>query len=347
MSRAKLTAIDLFAGAGGATCGLRAAGFRVIFAVERDTNAAATYRLNHPRVDLAVDDIRSLDPADVLRRVGLVPGELSLLKACPPCQSYSTLGKGDVSNEQNDLVADIAEWIAVFRPASFVLENVAGLRNDARLGRVIRRARRGGYGIKPYLVDATTFGVPQRRRRLIVVGVRGLASSTFPADLAESLPNGFGSPWRTAGEVLAHAASGAFANDDLHRARQNSAGVVERIRAIPVGGSRVDLPKQYHLRCHATIKRSAATSVYGRIKQDEPAPTMTTRCTTPACGRFVHPIEHRGLTLREAALIQTFPDGYRFVGGYDCIERQIGNAVPAKMAEGVSVVIKRMVRATS
>jgi DNA (cytosine-5)-methyltransferase 1 len=345
VSKRAPTAIDLFAGAGGATSGLRAAGFKVIYAVELDKYAAESYRLNHPRVDLAVDDLHDVDPARVLRRLRLEPGELSMLKACPPCQSYSTLGKGDVSDERNDLVATIADWIATFRPAAFVLENVTGLRNDARLERVVRRARRMSYGVRQYVVDAAAFGVPQRRRRLIVVGVKGLPASRFPPDLTSVLPDGFGSPWRTAGDVLVHAGSLQVADDDLDRSRQSSPAVVERIKAIPLGGSRADLPRKHRLRCHADIERTAATSVYGRIRPTEPAPTMTTRCTTPACGRFIHPFEHRGLTLREAALIQTFPDDYKFAGGYDCIERQIGNAVPVKMAEGVGIAVRQMAQA--
>jgi DNA (cytosine-5)-methyltransferase 1 len=107
---------------------------------------------------------------------------------------------------------------------------------------------------------------------------------------------------------------------------------LERIQAIPPGGNRFDLPPALQLACHIKLGRASAKAPYGRIHADKPAPTMTTRCTTPACGTFVHPFENRGITLREASLLQTFPIDYVFKGSYQSIENQIGNAVPVNLA---------------
>jgi DNA (cytosine-5)-methyltransferase 1 len=115
---------------------------------------------------------------------------------------------------------------------------------------------------------------------------------------------------------------------------------IRRMRAVKPGGGRLQLPKELELACHTKLEGKNATSIYGRIDPAKPAPTMTTRCTTPSCGRFVHPEEDRGLTLREAALLQTFPPSYEFEGSYGAIERQIGNAVPVRLAHALGLVVK-------
>lgn len=331
------TAIDLFAGAGGATQGLVEAGFDVLAAVESDPLAAASYRANHPGVELREADIRSVEADELRLALGLERAELTLLKACPPCQAHSSLGKGDPDDPRNDLVDDVWRFVQAFRPRMVMLENVPGLARDTRLPTLIRRLRGGGYRARQYIVDATEFGVPQRRRRLIVVAVTN-SLRDLPESLAALLPDWFSAgAVRTAGEALRRASSIDPAQDPLHRARDSSPDVLERLRALPVGGTRFDLPERHRLGCHSKLDHRNATASYSRVKIDEPAPTMTTRCTTPACGQFVHPTEHRGLTLREAALIQTFPVNYKFEGGHGQIERQIGNAVPVRMARGLGL----------
>lgn len=331
------TAIDLFAGAGGATQGLVEAEFDVLGAVESDPQAAASYRANHPKVELREDDIRSIDADELRHSLGLKRGALTLLKACPPCQAHSSLGKGGPDDPRNDLVDDVWRFVQALRPRMVMLENVPGLARDTRLPALVRRFRGAGYRVRQYIVDATEFGVPQRRRRLIVVAVRS-SRRELPESLAVLLPDWFsGSGLRTAGEALRRASSIDPRHDSLHRARRSSKAVLERLRALPVGGTRFDLPERHRLGCHAKLEHRNATASYSRVKIDEPAPTMTTRCTTPACGQFIHPTEHRGLTLREAALIQTFPVNYKFEGGHGQIERQIGNAVPVRMAQGLGL----------
>lgn len=346
----KPTAIDLFAGAGGATRGLRDAGFAVRAAVENDPCARKSYAANNKSVRLYAEDITLVDPVIVLKDLGLKPGDLSLLNSCPPCQGFSTLGNRGAGDPRNDLVADVWRFITEMRPQSFVMENVPGLLNDHRFLRLQRQTRAIGYGVRSYIVDAADFGVPQRRRRLIAIGIHGTLSSQLPESLVLALPPGFDRSPRTAGDVLIPPLPRIVSQSDpLNRHRKHAPDIVRRLKAIPRGGSRADLPPELVLPCHKKLGgSSAATSVYGRIRSHEPAPTMTTRCTTPACGRFLHPTKNRGLTLREAALLQTFPVGYQFVGTYGDIERQIGNAMPVRLAEALGRVVDAllMMRAT-
>jgi DNA (cytosine-5)-methyltransferase 1 len=339
------TVIDLFAGAGGATQGLKDAGFDVLGAIESDVVAAETYRANHPDVQLVDQDIRDVDPEELRLELGLGRGDLTLLKACPPCQGYSSIGKGDAADPRNDLVAEVWRFARAFQPRMVMLENVPGLARDARLVRLIRQLRAIGYSAKTYVLDAAAFGVPQRRRRLIVVAVLS-GRQTLPDSLVDVLPAWFkGAGLKTAGEALALSSRVDPERDPLHRPRTSSEEVTRRLRALPVGGTRFDLPREHRLGCHSKLDRRNATASYGRVRAEGLAPTMTTRCTTPACGQFVHPSEPRALTLREAATIQTFPLTYEFRGGVGQVERQIGNAVPVRMAHGLALCAHALLRA--
>jgi DNA (cytosine-5)-methyltransferase 1 len=329
----KLTAIDLFAGAGGATAGLKAAGFDVRAAVEIDATAARSYRLNHPETAVIQSDIRLVTGREILRAARLRRGQLAILQACPPCQTWSSLGKRSPSDPRNELVTVVAGLIEGLRPRGFILENVLGLRDDERLADLLRRSRDMGYVSKVYVVDASDFGVPQRRRRLIVLGSRVAGISALPAALADLLPPEFDRSRRTVREAIGRLADGP---DALHRYRRLGTLAQMRAEALPAGGRRKDLPERLQLKCHKTLGTRGATAAYGRMAADEVAPTLTTRCTTPACGPYFHPWENRGISLREAALLQTFPADYKFDGHYDEIERQIGNAIPVRLAEAAA-----------
>ena len=339
-----LTAIDLFAGAGGATQGLSDAGFTVLAAVENDDAAVVTYCLNHGTPVVVAQGIETVEPAWLLGSLGVDEGGLDLLNACPPCQGWSSLGNNDVSDARNNLVDDVGRLIIGLRPKSWVLENVRGLAKDPRLGNLIDLATQAGYGVRKYHLDAQVFGVPQRRRRLIVVGVHGKPNDWLPTDLLSVLPARFNCSRQTAGEAIQKANLLSASEDWIHRTRKMGKRVADRIAAIPVGGNRFDLPEEHRLECHQRMGSRQASAAYGRIRANEPAPTMTTRCTTPACGSFVHPTENRGITLREAALLQTFPAGYDFFGTYGRVEAQIGNAFPPKMAEGIGVAVKELLK---
>jgi len=233
-----------------------------------------------------------------------------------------------------------------FLPKTVLLENVPGLGRDSRLTQLLAEIVALGYVARKYLVQATDFGVPQRRKRLIVMAVRGGTPGMFPDDLTSLLSAEFDKAPVTAGAALDSLAGQLLHDDPLNRSRTHSAKTTERIAAIPVNGNRFDLPLDLRLACHTRLEErglKTATSPYGRVQRDKPAPTMTTRCTSPSCGSFVHPTKNRGLTLREAAAFQTFPPSYAFSGNYGEIERQIGNAVPVRLAHGLGLVMAHFV----
>ena len=339
-------AMDLFAGAGGSTQGLVDAGFRVLAAIEQDEDAADSLSVNHPDVHVLPKDIGEVSPRSLRLKLGLDPFDMTLLTACPPCQGFSSLGARDSRDERNDLVAQVWRFTREFWPSAVLVENVPGLANDQRWAVLRRQLRTVGYRVESWIVDAADFGVPQRRRRLIALAVRQ-CTTPFPDDLRDLLPPKFQLEAPHASEVIARAGPTHGTDDSWHRARTPTTRVLERIRAIPEGGNHFDLPETLQLACHKRLRRQgrkAATGPYGRIPLEGPAPTMTTRCTTVSCGRFIHPTEDRGISLREAALLQTFPPDYSFCGFHESVERQIGNAVPVRLAHALGLVVRRMLQ---
>lgn len=328
-------AIDLFAGAGGATQGLKDAGFRVLAAIENDPVAVRTFKANHPECRVFDTNITRVTGRAVRAHlVGQGTAFPDLLTACPPCQPYSTLGESLPADQPRDLVVEIGRFVHTLRPRAILMENVPGLIGKPCLEALERRLSRQ-YAVKIYTIDAAGFGVPQRRRRMILAGVAHREGKVLPPSLTESVPDEFDISLSTAGDALALVAATDPIKDPVHRSRTLTSKSLARIQATKQGGGRLDLPPALQLECHRRLKGKHATSIYGRIDPAVPAPTMTTRCTTPSCGRFAHPTEDRGLTLREAATLQTFPTDYAFRGTYGQVERQIGNAVPPRLAEAL------------
>lgn len=336
-----LLAIDLFAGAGGLSVGLERAGFRVAAAVELDRHAASTFQLNHRSAHVVVDDIRNVKASAL--RAGACLGErrLDLLTGCPPCQGFSTLRtrrKGSsVADPRNGLILEFLRLIRELRPRAVVLENVPGLAEDAGYAQFCRSLTRLGYNYSAGVVDAAEFGVPQRRKRLVLAALHEL-----------EVPSGLLNPGRrkvaNVSDGIAGLPKAGRSGDALHDLpERRSEAVLARIKATPKdGGSRSDLPPEDQCQCH---KRSSGFfDVYGRMAWSAPAPTITSGCSNPSKGRFLHPEEHRAITLREAALLQTFPRHYQFdmTRGKEHVAAQIGNAFPPNL---ITPIARRLARA--
>lgn len=339
-----LIAVDLFAGAGGLSLGLVRAGFRVAAAVELDPHAAASFQLNHKSARVVVDDVRNITARSLCANAGLGGRRLDLLTGCPPCQGFSTLRtrrqRASVADPRNGLILEFLRLIRGMKPRAVVLENVPGLADDPGYRVFCRALSRLGYNYTAGVVDAAEFGVPQRRRRLVLAALHG-------TDLPDGLLRPGNHKPTTVRDGIGDLPKAGRSGDPLHDLpERRSAAVLARIRATPKdGGSRTDLALEDQCLCHQ--KSSGFFDVYGRMAWSGPAPTITSGCSNPSKGRFVHPTEHRAITLREAALLQSFPHDYQFdmSRGKEHVAAQIGNAFPPDLITPIARRIAKVLRA--
>ena len=320
----KFTAFDVFCGCGGLSEGLRLAEFRVIGAVDSDDLAAETYRANHPHVRVWNRDVRKLTGREIRNALNLTSGQLDLLAGCPPCQGFSRLrtanGSRVVRDRMNRLIDEFTRLVAALRPKSIMLENVPGLADKHRFRRFCRRLKRLGYQFGWKILNTVDFGVPQRRRRLILLGSRAGNIDFAPPDETRISV-------RTA---IAGLPQPGWSGDLVHDLPEMRAPrIASLIARVPKnGGSRTTLPAKFQLKCHRDC--DGYKDVYGRMAWDRPAPTITGGCCNPSKGRFLHPEENRCITLREAALLQSFRPDYFFSTrrGKFPAAQMIGNALP-------------------
>jgi len=327
----KRTAIDLFCGAGGLTQGLKQAGFNVVGAIESNQTYAESYKLNHPKTDLKISDITKISPLKYMRELGLKSGDLDLLAGCPPCQGYSTIGtrnRGKKDDPRNELVYEVLRFAITFRPKTIMMENVPTLASDDRLKKLCKKLEKVGYKIDVKVLKMSHYGVPQSRRRMILLASRFDNIEVVKQELDED-------KMKTVRDAIAFLPPVGKTDDPLHNdSDKRSEKVKKLISLIPKdGGSRTDLGEEYQLECHKRI--NGFKDVYGRMAWDKPSPTITGGCNNPSKGRFIHPVENRVITLREAALLQTFPINYKFSlkSGKTGVATMIGNALPPTFIE--------------
>ncbi|PLR81623.1 DNA (cytosine-5-)-methyltransferase [Bacillus canaveralius] len=317
------TAIDLFAGCGGLSEGLRQANFNVIASVEINKFAAQTYRLNHKETKLFDEDIRQLDVEEIKK---LLDGEtLHLLSGCPPCQGFSSIRRlnrnNPVEDSRNDLILEYLRFVKELKPLTIMMENVPAIVNYHLFHEVHRELIKMGYHIDFGIVDVANYGVPQRRKRFVMLGSR-LANISIAQgnDLK-----------RTVRDVIGGLESTENTYDPVHKIYpKHVKRIKEMIKKIPKdGGSRKDLPDEYILACHKK-ENVGFNDVYGRLRWDDVSSTITGGCLNPSKGRFLHPEEDRCISAREAALLQTFPANYEFPTDIprSSIALMIGNALP-------------------
>jgi DNA (cytosine-5)-methyltransferase 1 len=358
-SSGSLTAIDLFAGCGGLTSGLRAAGFEVLAAIEKDPDAARTYEANHSTVSLYESDIRLISPRAVLRALNLPPGKtLDLIAGCPPCQGFTRLTESSGRRDRrNGLVRQFLRFVREIKPKVCMLENVPGLVRTRKGKRYFNELVRGlekiGYKITYQVVELADYGVPQFRKRLVLLAARRKAIPIPPPthrDPARAGKSGRGA-WRTVRNTIAGLpppplrsavrAGEAVAPYKWHYSRDVAPIVRRRLaHALGNGGQRTSLPESLRLECHD--QSDGYFDVYGVMDWDRPSPTITSGCTNASKGRFGHPGEPRPLTGTEAALLQTFPLSYKLEGeGLESVAAQIGNALPRRFAKVVGRAIAK------
>lgn len=331
----KLKAVDLFAGCGGLSQGLKDAGFQVLAAVEIDRKARETYALNHPEIPLVGDDIRNVTSTELLNSINLSCGELDLLAGCPPCQGFSAMrrrnGPSEISDQRNDLIDDFARLAIELKPKLIMMENVPSIVKFHKFKNLVSSLIGAGYSVTYEILDVALYGVPQRRKRLILsANLTGLAVLAKPHLLRKSV--------RAAIESLPAAGNSGDLMHDFPSKR--SVKVLEIISHIPKdGGSRHSLPEEMKLGCHK--RGNGFNDVYGRMKWDDVSPTITSGCTNPSKGRFLHPELDRAITLREAAILQGFPSDYKFniKHGKESISLMIGNALPPSFISSHAIIM--------
>ena len=340
ISNKKLLAVDLFSGCGGMTLGLKQAGFKVIGAVEIDPLAVGTYKTNHPEVKMWQKDVQKIRGSEMLRGLEIKKGQLDLLAGCPPCQGFSSIrtknGKKRVRDVRNDLIFNLLRLVKALLPKSVMMENVPALAVNTRMKIFKREMRALGYDLNgtPLILNTANYGVPQRRRRMILVGSR-IGGIELPKVDIKRL---------TVGQAIGNLPRPGKSGDPLHDIKEKrDPRIVEMIRRIPKnGGSRIDLPKKFHLPCHKKLP-DGFKDVYGRMSWNEVAPTITGGCVSPSKGRFLHPYQNRSITLREAALLQSFPPDYYFSldRGKHGVAVMIGNALPPAFIKRHALAIRK------
>ena len=333
------TAVELFSGCGGMTLGLKLAGFRVIGAVEIDILAVETYQRNHPDVLVWASDIREVSTDEMMARLELQQGQPDLLAGCPPCQGFSCIrtlnGAQVVEDSRNDLVFEFLRFVKALLPKAVMMENTPGLAKDWRMKEFFRGLLDLGYEGDYPIANAVDYGVPQRRRRMMLLAGRFGPISFPPPDLNRG----------TVRSAIASLPRAGESGDALHDLRERrSKRILDIISKIPKnGGSRTDLGKGQQLDCHQ--KCDGFKDVYGRMAWDKEAPTITSGCFNPSKGRFLHPEEDRAITLREAALLQGFPATYFFSlrRGKSLAAALIGNTLPPEFVRHHAVSVKQYI----
>jgi len=322
-------------------------------AIESDKNAVATYRKNfcgrRRKQPIVVEgDISRLNAGDLYAQTYPDNSECDLILGGPPCQGYSThrINGAGIKDERNDLIHVYFEFVKAFKPKAFLMENVPGMlwpRHKSHLQRFYSEGWAASYQMyEPITLDARDYGVPQRRKRVFILGVR----HDLPIDEFQWPPtptHGSDSarkddptlaPWVSCRTVFRAAPKG----DPNNKHMNHSAELVRTFKNTPRnGGSRKDSGRE--LACHKN--HDGHKDVYGRIDPNLPAPTMTTACINPSKGRFVHPTQHHGITVRQAARIQSFPDDFIFEGGLIAAGQQVGNAVPIKLGNALLTHIRK------
>ena len=333
-----LKAIDLFCGCGGLSLGLEKAGFQVVAASEILPHVRKTYQVNHPNT-LTFADIRGLTGSELLKTTGLKRGELDLLAGCPPCQGFSSLrtrnGSVQIQDDRNELIFEFIRIALEIRPKTILIENVPALMTDERIEKTKQILINNGYSVSLSVLNAADFGVPQRRKRMILMASRlGNINSLIPGNNKQH------TVFDAIGQLPAPGMSGNWMHD---LKRNHTEKVMNIIKRIPKnGGSRSALGDD-QLPCHKKLG-GGFRDVYGRMSWSKVSPTITRSCTNPSKGRFLHPVEDRSITLLEAAILQSFPKGYKFPKSFlntDQVSSMIGEALPPKFAAAQGEHLKK------
>jgi DNA (cytosine-5)-methyltransferase 1 len=332
--------VDLFCGAGGLTHGLIAAGVRVVAGVDFDKACEHPYTANHEGVAFHRYDVAKLEASEIEKWFG--DATVRVLAGCAPCQPFSSYSRRyeTVGTERWSLLNHFGRLVKATKPDIVTMENVPTVTKHTVFDDFVATLKEHGYKVWFDVIDCAEYGLPQRRRRTVLLAsLHGeielrspnVSESKTVEDVLKGLP------------VLRH--GGSNKEDPLHMASKLAPLNLKRINASTPGGSWRDWPKHLIAKCHLKKTGETYPGVYGRMKWEEPAPTLTTQFYGFGNGRFGHPSQARAISLREGAILQGFPQDYSFVPDGEPIQfkvlgRLIGNAVPVDLGRviGESII---------
>jgi DNA (cytosine-5)-methyltransferase 1 len=335
-SRKKPRVIDLFCGVGGLTHGFVREGFEVVAGYDSDASCKFAYERNNSGakfIDKAIENTPSDEIEEKYRGAGT-----RILVGCAPCQPFSLYTVKQRKDQKWKLLLEFRRLIADIRPEIVSMENVPELARHRVFEDFVDALRKLGYYVSYSVVFCPDYGVPQSRKRLVLFGSRfgqiGIIKKTHSK-----------SRWRTVrmaiGRLAPIKAGERSPTDRIHQARKLDETNLERIKSTTEGGSWKDWPQRLKLACHLKSTGKTYRSIYGRMNWNAPAPTLTTHCTGIGNGRYGHPEQDRAISLREAALLQSFPRRYKFVSPKEkvhnkLVSRHVGNAVPVRLGRVIA-----------
>ena len=331
-----LNAMDLFSGCGGLSTGLEEAGIKVSCAIELDKEIARNYAINHENTLMLNEDIKNISNPQ-FKNIGK---NIDLVAGCPPCQGFTQINRNNSNNnykdERNELILEYLRVIKVIKPKYIMMENVPQIIHYDKFKFMISELNKIKYSIDYKIINVKDFGVPQNRKRLVLIGAIN-KTVNFPSKLNIKE--------KTVKDAIYSLDPPETTKDDVQRVIPSHTDKIKKIISmIPKdGGSRKDLPYKYWLECHKK-NNVGYSDVYGRMKWDKPSPTITGGCLSPSKGRFLNPSQNRNISLREASLLQSFPSNYKF--DLSCsrsiLAQMVGNAIPPLFARYQGIYIRSL-----
>ena len=340
------TFVDLFAGAGGFSYGLGSAGWTGLLAIDNWGDAVQTYQKNFGGHAIWETDVALVDQQ---RLRSHMEGDPDWVVGGPPCQGFSTVGKRQRSDSRNQLFLEFMRIVKLLKPQGFVLENVLGLKDMKFVDDVVEVFSELGYRVSPMVLRSADFGVPQLRRRVVFVGHQEFGY--FLGPLPSNTGRGFVTVWDAIGDLpevgpgetateydkqpfTDYQSSRRLGSVELqgHTVSNHPPHLVKAISFIPDGGNRLAIPDEFQ-------PASGFHNSYSRLSSKAPAVAITSNMGKPSATRCIHPFQHRGLTAREGARLQSFSDSFHFSGGVVSQRLQVANAVPPLLAEAIGIAL--------
>lgn len=341
-----MAVVDVFCGIGGLSHGFYKEGFKVVAGIDVDPSCKYAFEANNGArfIEKSIEDVDAKEVSTLFRK-----NKIKILIGCAPCQPFSTYNRKKDKTQDWKLIKDFSRLVSKIKPHVVSMENVPQVRHHHVFKKFVRKLEKKKYKVSIHMVFCPDYGIPQRRRRLVLI-----ASKFGKVDLIKKThkPGTYKTLRDAIGKLRPLEAGGVDPKDPLHRARNLSELNLTRIRSTPEGGGWQSWDDSLKLKCHKKEEGASFRAVYGRMRWDQPGSTITTLFNNIGCGRFGHPDQDRAISVREAALLQTFPKYYKFYETKSDIKlttlsRHIGNAVPVRLGKVIAKSIRHHIEAVN